>query len=216
MKLDTYFQRSEFVRYKKGDIILQPDESPHDIFYIEKGHVRVYSLTEWGDEKLFVIYKETELFPLFLLFNVRPLNHFYEALDDVIIRKVPKENFLTFLKKHPEELLELSSKLISIFDVLINRIDSLEYTNAYARLISRLLYLAERFGEIQKNTVLITLPIHQKDIASSIALTRETTSREFKKLEEKGIVGYTNHLIVINDIEALKKEMSAHYNKELL
>jgi CRP/FNR family transcriptional regulator len=216
MKLETYFQQNELITYKKGDIILHPEQTPRDIFYIEKGHVRVYSLTEWGDEKLFVIYKAAELFPLFWFFDLVPLKRFYEALDEVQVRRVSKENFLSFLKNHPEELLELSNKLISIFDVLINRIDSLEFTNAYARLISRLIYLAQRFGEKQKDAILITIPIHQKDIASSIALTRETTSREFKKLEEKGLVGYKNHLIVINDIEALKKEMSSHYDKELL
>lgn len=216
MKLDVFFKQAQLLQYKKGQIILRPDEESKDIFYIEKGYIRVYSLTEWGDEKLFVIYKPGEIFPLFWLFDHLPLLRFYEALDLVAIRKVSKDGFMKLLKFDQEALFELTNKIIATFDVIINRIDSLEFTNAYARLASRLLFLAERFGEKRGNKILISVPITHKDIASSIALTRETTSREFEKLEKKGIIKYVNNLILINDSAALKKEISAHYDKRLI
>ncbi len=215
-KLHDFFKKSELTVYKKGQIILKPDDLSRNVFYIEKGFVRVYSLTEWGEEKLFLIYKEDEIFPLFWLFDNLPLIRFYEAINIVHIRKVSKNDFLKFIELHPDAHMELTKKLVAMFDILINRIDSLEYTNVYARVVSRLLYLAKRFGITQDGKVIIKVPISHKDLASSIGATRETVSRDIEKLEKKGLIAYFKDYLQINDQELLMKEMAAHYDKKLL
>lgn len=207
MKLNQFFSRFPPLIFKKGEIILQPDNSSDGIYFIHKGYIRAYSLTEWGDEKLYLIYKHGEILPIFWVFDDLPLTKYYEALHDVTVFKSSKQDFFQYLQNDPEALSELMEKMNDVLHVLTDRIDCLEYTNAYARLVMRLLYLAKRFGERQGKEVIIKAPLTHKDIANSIAMTRETASRQFEKLEKKGIVGYKNHTIIIYDIIHLEGEL---------
>ena len=61
---EFFKKNSKTFRYRKGEFIIRPDFPPSGIFYIEKGFVRVYFLTGDGEEKLYIIYKEDEIFPI--------------------------------------------------------------------------------------------------------------------------------------------------------
>jgi CRP-like cAMP-binding protein len=216
MKLEMFFKQAHLLRYKKGHLFFRPDDTPTDIFFIDRGFVKSYSITEWGDEKLSIIYKAGEFFPIFWLFDNIPLTKFYEAMDEVLIRDVSKDDLLNLISSDNEALLDLTKRIITIYEIVENRVDSLEFTNAYSRLISRLLYVAKRFGEQEGKKVIIKAPINHKDLAASTAMTRETASREFEKLQKKGVISYSDHTVVINDIHKLKAELSVHFDKKLL
>lgn len=220
-ELIGFFTQSRQYNYKAGEVILRPEDTPSGVYYIEKGFVKVCSITRDGDEKLHVIYKTGEFFPLIWVFSNVTKNVFYEALGEVFLRRRSKEEFLEFLrggctKGGCPALFELVVRIIGILDVHVSRIDNLELTKAYPRLVARLLLLAKRFGKKQKNNIVIDVPITHKDIADSINMTRETASREIEVLEKKGLIYYQAHLIVIKDIDKLEKELSAHYERELL
>lgn len=64
-ELVEFFQKKKSRVYKKGQVILHPDEETSNyIYYLEKGHVKVYSITEDGYEKCHIFYKPGEIFPL--------------------------------------------------------------------------------------------------------------------------------------------------------
>src|SRR3989344_2225314 len=213
--LTAFFQTYPPVYFKKGEIILRPDRIPSGVYCIENGYVKVYFLSEQGDERLHIIYKKEDIFPLIWAFKNTTKEVFYEALTDITLRMVPKEKFLNFIKQKPLLLLILIERLIDIFDIHVNRVRNLEITSSYPRLISRLLFLSARFGKKVKNQMIIDLPLTHKEIASSINMTRETVSRECQKLVKKGLIRQKNHLIIIPDLEKLEKETALHYERVL-
>ena len=212
----NFFSKYPARVYKKGEMIIRPDDIPSGIFYIEKGYIRIYSITRDGQERLHIIYKNDELFPLMWALQDIQKNLYYEALEDSILRKSSKEDFLQFIKSHNDGLFDVTNRLVVMFSTFSDRIDNLEITKAYPRLIARLLFLATRFGIRKGEKVRLAAPITQRDIAVSIAMTRETTSREFEVLEKKGIIGYKNHRIIINHLKKLKDELEISYEKERL
>ncbi len=207
--LDKFFLRYKSRSYKKGQVILHPDEeAPKDIYFIEKGHVKVYSLTESGNEKCHIFFGPGEMFPLVAFFNNETRDVFFEAMEDVVMRKAGKEEFMEFIENNSIHLLEIINKMSVILKVYADRIDNLEYTKAYTKVISRLISMAERFGKEYKGSIILEIPVTHKDIANTIGLTRETTTRELLILMEKGIINQKGHLIVINNVEKLKKELN--------
>jgi CRP-like cAMP-binding protein len=74
-------------------------------------------------------------------------------------------------------------------------------------LISSLLSLTKRHGKKYGKNIIIELPIGHKEIANSIAMTRETASRDLEKLTQKRIISQKCHFIVINDLKKLKREL---------
>ena len=100
-------------------------------------------------------------------------------------------------------------RIIIILAAYVDRVDNLEYTKAYSRLIQRLLLMSERFGKEYNGSVILEIPVTHKDIANTISLTRETTSRELLKLEKKKLISQKGHILVVNDIKKLRKELES-------
>ena len=207
---DFFKIQSKPLRYRKGEFIIRPDSPPSGLFYIEKGFVRVYFLTGEGEEKLHIIYKEDEIFPMIWAVAGEQKHLFYEAMGEVILRRVSKEEFLKFIQQDTEVLVELIKRLATVFNVFTDRVHNLEITKAYPRVIARLLLLSKRFGVKEGNGVKIIAPIKHKDIASSIGLTRETTSRELEKLEKKGFITSEKQFLIINNIKKLEEELELY------
>lgn len=209
--LDTLFMKGTPCVYQNHECILKPDDAPGDLYYIESGFVRIYSFTEWGDEKLHLIFGKGEFFPTFWIFDKKPLTKYYDAMGEVHIRKINKDIIMQQLHANPDLLFSLFQRVIGVLELYSDRIDTLEYSKAYARVIARLLSLARRFGEKEGDTVTIPVPLTHADIALSVAITRETASRECKKLEDEGFIDYNHRRIVIKDIKKLEEELTQHY-----
>jgi CRP-like cAMP-binding protein len=78
---------------------------------------------------------------------------------------------------------------------------------ALPKIIYSLVSLGKRFGMAnEKNpNIKVEIPITQRELAATIAMTRETVSREFEKLVKGNIVALKDHGIVIRDMVKLEK-----------
>ena len=207
-KFIDFFTKEQLKVYKKGDMILYAGDVPSGIFYIQSGHVKAYSLSDKGEEKIHMLYKENEIFPLIWTFKKSQNNLFYQAIDTVTVRMVEEKLFHEFLHKDPETMHAIAHRLIDIIDIFSDRVENLQFAKSYNRLVARLLFLAKRFGKPFGNTVTLEAPITHLDIANTISMTRETVNRDMKILLDKQLISQKNHLITIKNIELLKKELS--------
>ncbi len=207
---EFFKKNSKTFRYRKGEFIIRPDFPPSGIFYIEKGFVRVYFLTGDGEEKLYIIYKEDEIFPMLWAVVDEQKHLFYEAMGEVVLRRVSKEDFLNFIQQDTDVLIEFIKRLATVFTVFTDRVHNLEISKAYPRVVARLLLLSKRFGVKEGTSVKIVVPIKHKDIASSIGLTRETTSRELEKIEKKDFIATEKQYLVIKNVKKLEAELELY------
>lgn len=207
-QLATLCRQGTLQHYDKGEVILRTDQPPPGVFCIKEGYVKVYAITDEGDEHLHIIYGPGMIFPIIWAITGRLRQVFYEAMDDVTVYRIDRMRFLEFLERDAEATAAVLHWTIDTFNVYADQVDNLEYTRSYSRIIYRLLKLAERFGKpLEKGTV-IQAPVRHHDIANSANCSRETVSREMEGLEEKGLVRYTEErLIVLPDIPRLQKEL---------
>jgi CRP/FNR family transcriptional regulator len=68
--------------------------------------------------------------------------------------------------------------------------------------------MSQRFGKPIEEGLLIEAPLRHQDIASSINATRETTSRELSALERKGLLASKQSMILLKDVNALRKHLN--------
>ena len=213
-KLTEFFLQQKQRTYKKGEVILEAQVNPPGVFYIEKGFIKVYSLDSNGEEKNYVFYNDGVIFPLVLVLKDYPDNLYYEAMSDTIIRETTKDSFMQFIRTDTQVLEEVLQMVLDLFGVYLDRVENLELSKAYARVIARLLFIAKRFGKEEGQRVLLNIPITHYDLADSIALTRETTSREIEKLRKKGLIEYEDRLLWITDIDKLREELADSFEKD--
>lgn len=200
------FHQGTHLTYKKGEFIIRPGESPPGIFYIEKGLVKAYDITKYGEENLLIIRHEREVFPLIWAITGKERQVIYEALADVEVWRIDREDFLQLIRNNPEVLSALLDMTVELYRLHSERIINLEYRTVRERLISFLLTMSQRFGRKTKYGIELTVPLRQQDIASSINATRETTSRELSLLEKQGLIS-NNSVITLRDLAALREHL---------
>ncbi len=203
-ELISRFKKGRSLSYRKDEIILRAAEEPSGVYYIAQGFIRVYSITDQGEENTHIIYKAGEVFPLIWAFNNIARNVFYESLSASRLWRLPKDELLHYVKTSHNVSLSLLRQAVNQFNIFADRLDNLEYTDALERVVYRLLYLAGRFGQKKGQKIVINAPITHQHIASSINLARETVSREIERLERRGLVSHQKRLVVLNDIAGLE------------
>ncbi len=213
-KITTFFNTSQEYSFRKGEVILRAGDIPSGVYYIEKGFVKVYSVMLDGSENLYLIHKPGEVFPGPWIFGYETGNVTFEAVTEVLIRRKPKDEVLAYLDSDPDATREALEKAIFIIDVLFNRIENLELTSSFTRVVKRLLILSHRFGMRSGLKVTLSVPLTHTNIANSINMSRETVSRELEQLKRKNIITEKNHIITIENISDLENELVAYYEKK--
>ncbi|OGH17668.1 MAG: hypothetical protein A3C22_02200 [Candidatus Levybacteria bacterium RIFCSPHIGHO2_02_FULL_37_10] len=205
-KLILFFKKFKLLRYNKGDIILRAEDIPSGVFYLKKGCVRLYSVSKDGEELTLIIFKSGNVFPLMWSINNTPNQYHLEAMTQAELYRSPRDKFLGYIKVNPDVMLELFKHVLARFGGVLQRMEYLVFGDAYAKIASILVILADRFGEKRTADIRIQVPLIHKDVAMLVGVTRETASIELGKLEKKGIIKHKGKAIIIKDIKKLKKE----------
>lgn len=203
-KLDKFFGDFDRHQYQKGELLIRADEEPKGIFYLRRGLVRQYSISEKGSEVTLNLYKPYTFFPMMWALNNTPNNYYFETVTSASMSIAPKEKVIEFMKSDPEVLYDLTKRLYKGIDGLLKRLEYLMSGEAYKKLIITLLINRERFASKEQKST-IDLKLTHKDLASQAGISRETVSREMKKLEKKDLISYSRNLITIKNLAKLEK-----------
>jgi CRP-like cAMP-binding protein len=206
-KLDAFFAKTKLQYHKKKTLILHPNDTPSNVFYLKKGYVRVYRISEEGEELTLTILKPGDFFPLTYGINNVKNPYYLEAITALELWRVPQEQFLQFVKSDPEVLYELTTRILVRFDGVLSRMGYLVFSNAYIKVATTLLICAKRFGEQVGDDIVVKVPLTHRDIATIVGITRETTSLEMKKLEKQGFLGRQGRLYTVKNIKQFEEEI---------
>ncbi len=194
--------------FSTKSIIIDPIQDVTDVYYLEHGFVRMYLLSEDGEELSLHIFRPGTYFPLMLVLTDSPNKYYFEAVTPVVVRKVPKPKIISLLKDNPDVLYDLATRLSGGIIGYLVKVESLLLHDAYKRVVSLLCYLGESFSEhFTQGDVRINLSVTHYLLSTWVGLTRETVSRQIEKLEKKGLIINKDNIITIKNLDFLKKEL---------
>lgn len=205
-KLDEFFTQYKRQTFKPGEFIIRADEDPQGVYYLTAGNVRMYAISRNGDELVLNIFKPLSFFPMNWAVNDSQNNYYFEASSEVETWRAPRHAVIEFVKKNPDVLFDLLSRVYKGTDGMLSRMMYLMTGGAYLKLIIELIIYGKRFGKrLESNEIEIT--ITEKSLAAQSGLTRETVSRELHKLREKRLVNFSKNLLTIVNLENLEEEL---------
>jgi CRP/FNR family transcriptional regulator len=206
-KLRSFFETSVLLRFKKKDLILHFQEAYLSVFCLKKGYLRVFSISDQGEELTLTILKPGDFFPLTYGMGTMSNPYYLEAITNLELWKVSQANFRSFVKDNPDVLHVLASRIMVKFDAALLRIENLIFNNAYIKVATILLICAKKFGVKEGGDIILQVPLTHKDISTFVGITRETTSVEIKKLQNKGFLSKRRGFILIKNAEQLEEEI---------
>jgi len=204
--LSDNFSSYKPLRFKRREIVLYADEQVTNIFYIRSGYVRVYRISELGEELTITILKPLDLFPISWGIDHTPNPYYLEAITSLEVYRVSQAQFLRYIRSQPDTFYELASKMLARFDRLLTRMEYLVTGRAYTKVASIILVCAASFGQKQGANVVLSIPLTHRDIAALVGITRETTCLEMKKLEKKGLISHLGRQLIVKDLKKLEEE----------
>ncbi|HEY8886178.1 MAG TPA: Crp/Fnr family transcriptional regulator [Candidatus Microsaccharimonas sp.] len=201
----SYFSDSQTIVFSYGETVINGLHEPTGVYLIKKGFVKSYSTSHDGHANLLQIHTVGDLIPLpWSLDGTNITGLFYEAMDDVEVIKSSKDKLRVTMGNNMWLTQEILNQTVNVIAVYTRRIQILEFRSARGRVIAELLLLADRFGKLQDNKIVIRAPITHQDIADSINMNRETASRALGQLFNEGLVDQVDHLFAIDNIDKLK------------
>lgn len=204
----SFFQSYSTLRLDKKQTVIPGGEEPGGIFYLHEGYVREYDISaKSGNELTFHIYGPGSFFPLTWGLAGIPNRHFFQSMTDCELRVAPKEDVVQFLAQHPEQLLELTQRLLKGLSGLMTRMEFQVFADAYTQISAELVYLGRHFGHQEGNQVVLQKHFTHQTLADLTGMVRETISVAIEKLVKQGVISYQGNKIVIHNIEQLSKEL---------
>jgi len=202
-KIDQFFSQYPKRSYPKDQIIIFAGENPDKVYYVVEGKVAQYDISYRGDEVITNIFKPPAFFPMSNAINGIDNHLFFKTETETVVHLAPPADVIAFLKTNPDVMLDLLSRVYRGMDGILGRVVHLMSGTARSRLIYELIIECRRFGHKEQSKGFV-LDTHEKDLAARSGLSRETVSREMKRLKEQSIIAITSDGIHVLDLARLE------------
>lgn len=207
-KVELFFSTYPLVKYPKDQILIFPGESVEKVYFVASGRICQYDVSYRGDEVVVNTFKPFAFFPMAQAINGENSSFFYktEAATELLV--APANDVVAFIKANPDVMYDLLSRLYRGVESVLNRTVHLMSGTAKSRLLFELIIECRRFGKVVNGRQYIE--ISETSIAARSGLSRETVSREIKRLKDKGLVEVKSHRIYLNDLVELENQAGEH------
>ncbi|MEC9488480.1 MAG: Crp/Fnr family transcriptional regulator [Halanaerobium sp.] len=186
--------------YRQGETIFLEGERSQNIYILHEGMVKNYKISPEGREYIIRLLREGDYFGELILFKDEPLTSYAEALTDVTLCLLNKQDLEALLQDNPALALKLLASFSSRLQRAEQTIETLALEDARQKVIRLLVNLAEDSGKRTGQGIRIDLPLNRNGLASFLGITQETLSRKLTELLEEGIITEIDRKkIVINN-----------------
>jgi CRP/FNR family cyclic AMP-dependent transcriptional regulator len=190
--------------FKKDTIILMEEDESGALFIIVSGKVKVTRTSNDGREVILNILSEADIFGEMALLDGLTRSATVTAIEDSELFIIQRNQFLEFLKEHPEISIALMQELSKRLRTADMQIKSLSLKDAEGKVATVIVQLANDHGRIRQGAVEIEkLPL-QQDLANMAGTSRETISRTLHSFAKKGLIELEGSKLRIYQFEKFK------------
>jgi len=192
--------------FGKGMILFHEDSPGQILYLIETGLIRIFVLSEAGQEMTLNLHGPGECFGEISLLDGKPRSAGALALEPTVAYTLHRDDFLACLREHPllaQRVLEL---LADRLRHLTAYAECLAFLDVPGRLASALLELAERHGTKRDDgAVEIDLHLTQTELATWVGATREMVNKALGVFRERGWITIEGQTITVMDVKRLRE-----------
>ena len=197
------------IKFRKNNFIFRPGDPYVYIEYIKSGYVRAYDISKNGQEVTLHIFGPGSFLPGLYSTVSKKRKYYADALTSVEIIQAPIHELVKVAQTDSEFLVELINNYMSCCYDLLSRIEKLASGNAYTKVASVLILLAEETEPKKTTGISLDFPVTHRLIASLTGLTRETVTLQMLKLKKRGFISGKGRRLAITDLNKLREEASS-------
>jgi len=192
--------------FGKGMIIFHKGSPGQSMYIIESGKVRIFILSESGQEISVNIYGPDDTFGELALLDGLSRSAGAVAMEQTVTLTLHRDDFLRHLEAYPQMAQSIIEVLSTRLRYTTTYAESLAFLDVYGRVAAKLLELAERYG-VQKEGIEIELRLTQAELASWVGATRESINKVLGTFRGQRLIEVEGQKITILDRQGLKKRI---------
>lgn len=186
-------------KYTKNSIILNQGEIYDSFYIIAQGIADIYIMAENGKRYSQATYNKGYFIGELEIFDKVPFSCFIEAMTDVTLLEINRENFLKWLDLDKNISSYITRTLCRQFYNLSKKAGSDTLYTLKQRICQ---YLISCSGKINKSEI----ELNKEKLSEQLAVTQRSINRVLKELKEKDLIDIKTNSIVILDLQSLKEE----------
>jgi CRP/FNR family transcriptional regulator, cyclic AMP receptor protein len=190
--------------FGKGMILFHKDSPGQTLYLIESGLVRIFVLSETGQEMTLNVHGPGECFGEISLLDGKPRSAGAVALEPTVTYALHRDDFLRCLRDYPVLAQRIVELLAERLRHLTAYAECLAFLDVPGRLAAALLDLAERHG-IKRDASAVEIDLHltQTELATWVGATREMVNRALVVFRDQGWITIEGQTIRIVDMKQL-------------
>jgi CRP-like cAMP-binding protein len=189
--------------YHPSSCIYAQGDQGSAMYRIEKGYVRLSVYHPDGRRAVFLLFGPGDFFGASSLVDHQPLPQTAEALSFVELDVLPETQFRGMRANHPS----FNDALMRLFILQMrwasNCFVRTHLNSLTARVAQRILELAGIIGEQSDVVPLMTVRVHQAELADMVGAARQSTNRVLQDFQRQGFINIAPSMIILKDIIGL-------------
>ena len=200
--------RSRVQRYRSGDLIFAKGSSGDYAVVVLSGRVKIVSVSpQTGTEIILNLIDPGHVFGELALLDGQPRCADAIALTRTEVLILGRREFLGTLKQDFSAMQRLMEVLCAKVRETTAFVEGTALLDAGARLLDRLLALADRYGTRTESThgVRIEHGLSQGQLGESVGLTRVSVNRQLAAWRQRGLIEHGKGYVLVHDARALRE-----------
>jgi CRP-like cAMP-binding protein len=193
--------------FAKGMIIFHKDSPGRSLYIIESGKVRIFILSESGQEISVRIYGCGDVFGELSMLDGLPRSAGAVAMEKTEVLTLHRDDFLALLERFPRIAPGIVATLSGRVRYTTKYAESLAFLDVFGRVADRLLELADCYGVDRGECREIDLRLTQTELASLVGTTRESVNKVLGTFRDQGLIRLDGQRITILDRRGLQRRI---------
>lgn len=208
-QLSRLEQRARVRRFPKHSPVYLPSDLAEGVFLLAEGRVKLCANTPDGKQAILAFIEPGELFGELSLLGEKEREEHAEAVLASTIVLLPGDELERIMADSSTFTLGVTKLIGWRRKRIERRLKTLLFRSNRERVIHLLLELAEQYGQVIAEGVLLTIRLSHQDLASIIGATRETVTVLLGELQLEGVLKVARQRLVIKDLERLARSVDS-------
>ena len=187
-----------------GETVFHEGMPSFGLYILCEGKIKLAKHTRGGHSQILKLLGPGEILGEKTLFDGETYTCYAKTLEPSRLMFIPRDDFLAFVRRHPEVAIRLVEKLARELKAFGDKLVEIASRSAKERVARVLLELARAFGKKTPEGLDIGLELQRAELAEMASISTETAIRILSELSDRGIVALQGHRIIIRKPDSLR------------
>ncbi len=188
----------------KKEIIYFPEEASNTIYFLKKGKIKIYRLSEDGKTTTLHLLGPGEIFGESAILGQDTHDNIAEVVEDAMVCAMDKRDFQDMMEKSPQLTMSVNKFIGWRLRKIQAHVEDLVFKNAKERIIAFLHRYVETFGKKMVDGWMVRPFLTHQEIADLTATARQTVNQVLNELAEDKVIKFSRRFLQLNgDLDQL-------------